>query len=560
MNTFTKLSICGLALLLGNTLQAQNKISGFKLLNAVVRQYEKAEWDISVNASFGNPYLQEEIALDLLLTSPSGRKLLLPCYYEAGQSGTSSVWKARFMPQEKGKYTFNFQLTTKGDQAILSRSSTFTAVKSDKRGILHSNDDWTFKFDDGTPFRGVGENLCWESRADDDSKFFKALHEKEKYNYEYMLPSLIKHGGNYFRTWICSWNLPLDWKSGFNNHRYTASDEYFNPSAIKKMDRLVNLSDSLGIYMMLTLGEGTHDQRNGRFATSTPDFFINAQAKAQYKNRLRFIVARWGYSPAIGAWEFFNEIDNVQFRNASNPIPAANIVQWHDEMSTYLKQIDPYQHLVTTSISHRDLEGLNSLKNIDFNQKHIYKNNRALPTTIVKYARDFKKPYVIGEYGYEYDWSKNFNLFAEEMDSDFKRGLWYGLFTPTPIVPLSWWWEFFDDRGTDAYIARVRTISDQMLAAGKGSFESLNAKASLPEIEIYSVKCGVKTFVYVYNPTKEPKKPVLELDQTKNTRNAIKMYNCESGTYSDAKGSSAGGKLQISGFELPANTDAVFIF
>jgi hypothetical protein len=214
---------------------------------------------------------------------------------------------------------------------------------------------------------------------------------------------------------------------------------------------------------------------------------------------------------------------------------------------------------VTTSISHRDLNGLNSLKNIDFNQKHIYKNNRALPTTIVKYAAGFKKPYVIGEYGYEYDWSKDFNLFAAEMDSDFKRGLWYGLFSPTPIVPLSWWWEFFDDRGTDAYISRVRTISDQMLAAGNGSFETIKASVSLPDIEIYSVKCGDRTFVYVYNPTREVKKPVLELS-TKKTGGPVNMYNCESGKSSNIKGTASGGKMQISGFELAANSDAVFIF
>ena len=205
------------------------------------------------------------------------------------------------------------------------------------------------------------------------------------------------------------------------------------------MDRLADLCDSLELHMMLTLGPGSYDEKNGRYQVSTADFFVNTKAKNQYKDRLRFIVARWGYSPSIGAWEFFNEIDNMQFSDKDHPINAASIVNWHDEMSAYLKQIDPYQHLVTTSISHRDLKGLNDIANIDFNQKHIYKNNRALPTTIVKYAANFKKPYVIGEYGYEYDWSKNFNLFGNEMDSDFKRGLWYGLFSPTPsLAPHAW--------------------------------------------------------------------------------------------------------------------------
>ncbi|HKG08742.1 MAG TPA: DUF5060 domain-containing protein [Pedobacter sp.] len=561
MNKISQLIVVGL-LLINNKVHALDKISGYKLLNKAVTQYQKAEWDITVQAEFKNPYLQEEITLDMLLISPSGKKLILPCYYEVGESGASATWKARFMPQELGTYSYRFELKKQGGTAAFSRGGVFSSASgpAKAKGMLHHHDNWTFKFDNGTPFRGIGENLCWESRAEDDSKFFKELHEKEQYNYEYMLPSLVKHGGNYFRTWICSWNLPLDWKSGINSRRYSNSDEYFNPDAIKKMDRLISLSDSLGIYMMLTLGEGTHDARHGRYSVSTPQFFVDAQAKAQYRNRLRFIVARWGYSASVGAWEFFNEIDNVQFRNAANPIPAADIVQWHGEMSTYLKQLDPYRHLITTSISHRDLEGLNSLKNIDFNQKHIYKNNRALPANILKYSNDFRKPYVIGEYGYEYDWSKNFNLFAEEMDSDFKRGMWYGLFSPTPILPLSWWWEFFDDRGTDRYIARISAISDQMLAAGKGSFDIVKAKSTLPEVEVYSVKCGASTFVYVYNPKKESKKPVIELNWSAAVPKSLKVFDCESGKYNDGRAVTGDGKLKITDIELAPNTDKVIIF
>lgn len=561
MRPILKFFLTGILVFAMQALSAQNRIINSQFLDASVKQYHLAEWSINLAAQFANPYLQDDISLDMLIDAPSGKRLSLPCYYEAKANGANlSTWKARFMPQEKGKYSYKFQLKRDGLPVATTNEQVFTSQLSTGKGILHKNSDWTFKFDNGTVFRGIGENLAWESRDNDDSKFFKELHEKEKYNYEYMLPSLAKHGGNYFRTWICSWNLPLDWKSDFNNKRYTNSDEYFNPSAIKKMDRLVNLSDSLGLVMMLTLGEGTHDQKNGRFATSTPDFFINEKAKAQYRDRLRFIVARWGYSGAIGAWEFFNEIDNVQFRNASNPINQEHIVQWHDEMSAYLKSIDPYEHLVTTSISHRDLEGLNSIKNIDFNQKHIYKNNRALPTTIVKYIQDFKKPYVIGEYGYEYDWSKNFNLFADEMDSDFKRGLWYGLFSPTPVLPLSWWWEFFDDRGTDAYLSRVRTISDQMLKAGKGSFVKLNATSTVDGVELYAVKCGGSTFVYVYNPTKETLKPAFSVTGGNATLKVTRKYDCETGNQTTASIQFVKGSTQIKAFELAANKDAVFIY
>lgn len=325
------------------------------------------------------------------------------------------------------------------------------------------------------------------------------------------------------------------------------------------MDKMVNLSDSLGLHMMLTLGEGTHSEKHGRYETSTADFFINPKVKAQYKNRLRFIVARWGYSPAIGAWEFFNEIDNVQFRNKENPINAAHIVQWHDEMSAYLAALDPYDHLITTSISHRDLNGLNSISNIDFNQKHIYKDNRALPTTIVKYTEDFNKPYVIGEFGYEYDWQKNFDQFARGMDSDFKRGLWYGLFSPTPILPLSWWWEYFDNRGTDAYFARVRIILDEMMVSGKGSFEKINVTAGDKDVEIYAVKCSDKTYIYLYNNTEHTKATDVVFAASISLPANTRIYDCETGNWKNQKIDSTAAN-KINGLSVNAKSDVVLVF
>jgi hypothetical protein len=293
---------------------------------------------------------------------------------------------------------------------------------------------------------------------------------------------------------MCSWNFPIDRHSRFNNRRYEESNEYFNPSAVTRLDHTVQLAESLGIKFMLCMGGG--DVRTDRA------FFTEDAPKARYRNYLRYIVARWGYSPAIGMWEFFNEIDNIQFRNDKAPIPASEIVAWHAEMAAYLKSIDPFGHIVTTSISHRDLEGLNSVKDMDINQKHIYRATSSIPGTIVRYEKAFGKPYVIGEFSYEWDWSKNFDDFAEDMDIDFKRGLWYGLFSPTPVTPMSWWWEYFENRGLVPYFRNIRTVSDRMLKQGKGSFEEVPAEAK--GAEAFAVRCGKRVYVYVYNPSSEP--------------------------------------------------------
>jgi hypothetical protein len=399
-------------LCLSLALSAQS-ISNVKLLTAKPLLYEKTEFDIQLTAAWENPYLEEDVSLNMVLRTPSGKRLILPCYYESGESGKEQLWKARFAPQEKGKYEYIFEFSKAGSVVNRSKEGEFTSSPSNRNGFLHPKNNWEFEFDNGKPFRGIGENICWESRKNDDSKFFKALHEQPKYNYEYMLPALAAHGGNFYRTWMSGFNLPLDWHRNFNSTRYEASDAYYNPSAIKKMDRMFTLCDSLGLYVMLTMGPGNYSTRDGGFSPSTQDFFVNPKSKTRYKNRLRYLVARWGYSTSVGAWEFFNEVDNVQFNGRKVPIQADSIVTWHDEMSTYLKSIDPYNHLVTTSISHRDLKGLNSLAHMDFNQKHIYKNTTSLPKAISDYERDFKKPYVIGEFGYEWDWSKNFDDFAD---------------------------------------------------------------------------------------------------------------------------------------------------
>ena len=446
--------------------------------------YGKAVFRLAVETAPAQPYCQEEACVDLELQAPSGRTLVLPAFWDG------AAWEARFTPQEEGRYTCRFV----SPEGRLSAGRQFEVTPSEAHGILHTDGLWVLRYDDGTPFRGVGENLCWESRAHDDSKFFRALHERhDRFSYSVMLPQFAAAGGNFTRMWMCSWNFPIDRKADFNNPRYTPSEDFYNPSAVAHLDQVVDLADSLGLKIMLCMGQGDVEADRA--------FFTDPQAKARYRDRLRYIVARWGYSPAIGMWEFFNEIDNIQFNNKPEPIPAAEIVAWHAEMAAYLKSIDPFGHIVTTSISHRDLEGLNDVPDIDVNQKHIYKATSAIPSTLVSYTERHGKPYVIGEFGYEWDWSKNFDDFAEDMDRDFKRGLWYGLFSPTPVTPMSWWWEYFENRGLVPYFRNVRFVSEEMLQHGKGSFEPVPVQCPA---DAYAVKCGDRIYLYIFNNTRKP--------------------------------------------------------
>ena len=74
----------------------------YRLLTTTVLQYQKAEWSIDINETYKNPFDSREVSLDMMITTPSGKSLALPCYFDTVRAkGTS--WRARFAPQEAGK-------------------------------------------------------------------------------------------------------------------------------------------------------------------------------------------------------------------------------------------------------------------------------------------------------------------------------------------------------------------------------------------------------------------------------------------------------------------------
>jgi Domain of unknown function (DUF5060) len=249
------------------------------LLTARPLLYERTDFTITLIAQWTNsPYRAEEVRLDLDLISPSGASVIVPAFYERGKSGALSVWKLRFTPVETGRYRGDFVLTN-GGQNDISSNLSFTVAPSHQKGFLRAADAWTFRFDDGQPFRGIGENIGWESRSRDDSRFFKNLNENLRYNYDYLLGKLHDDGGNFFRTWMCPWNLPLEWKTVSNTNRYADDNGYFNASAIRRMDQLVDLADSLDLYMMLALdnsgdfqGWGSAKRPSPYHASAPPHF------------------------------------------------------------------------------------------------------------------------------------------------------------------------------------------------------------------------------------------------------------------------------------------------
>jgi hypothetical protein len=75
---------------------------------------------------------------------------------------------------------------------VSSTNKNFLSAPTAKKGFLHKNNLWTFKYDNGETFRGIGENYAWEPRNYEESNYRGA------YKYEYLLPKLANNGANSF--------------------------------------------------------------------------------------------------------------------------------------------------------------------------------------------------------------------------------------------------------------------------------------------------------------------------------------------------------------------------
>lgn len=170
---------------------------------------------------------------------------------------------------------------------------------------------------------------------------------------------------------------------------------------------------------------------------STPiDFVTDTTAKEFFKQRLRYIAARWAYSPNLFAWEWWNEVNWTG-------IGDQTLGPWIEEMTPALLAFDPYDHLITNSNANGTLTQLWALPELDFSQQHDYTGgdlNHTLAEDlrrITKIAPD--KPVLMAELGY----SAGAQDYLDAIH--LHLGLWAAPFLGYAGGSMYWWWDNFVD-------------------------------------------------------------------------------------------------------------------
>lgn len=403
---------------------------------APVSQYGRLELTLTTEVIFENPYDPAQIDLRVHFTAPDGTLSTVPAFWlqefdptiqqPTGEPG----WRVRFTPQMPGEWVAQAEVVGQNQR---SAQISFPVAPSDNPGFvrIHPTNPRYFAFDDGSPYIPIGLNIGWAGQdvLGDYTRWFDRLS---------------MNGGNVARIWMASWSFGLEWKD-------TGLGDYTN--RIKQawlLDQVFQLAEARGIYLMLTLvnhgafstsvnpewADNPYNKANGGPLQSPIDFVTDPTAKAFFKQRLRYIAARWAYSPNLFAWEWWNEVNWTG-------IGDKTLGPWIQEMTPALQTFDPYDHLITNSLANGTSTQLWALPELDFSQQHDYTGgdlNRTLArdrVRITKIAPD--KPLLMGELGYSAG-------AQEALDAmHLHIGLWAAPFLGYAGGSMYWWWDNFVD-------------------------------------------------------------------------------------------------------------------
>jgi len=428
-------------------------IKGIRVNQDPVARYARFELTLDINATYTNPFDPDEIDVSARFVSPHGKSYLVPGFLyhdftralEGGKERLKPVgrpvWKVRFAADRPGRWRYTISARDRTGK-VESSSRTFRVAPHANPGFIRRSEGsrYYLRFDSGDSYFPVGEDVCWAGDAG-------------TYDYDKWFAHLGKAGGNFARIWLVYWNMGLEWTDRVESKRgrgtFYGLGRYSLDNAWR-LDYVMDLAARCGIYTMLTIGyhgevQEQHDffgseawiaspynARWGGPCRSASDFWTDETARKMYKQKLRYLVARWGWSTHIQSWEFWNEVN----------APAS----WVSEMARHLRSIDPYRHLISTTYGNAEVW---KILEIDFTQTHHYGDSGNIPDSAGPLSADcianttqFGKPHLIAEFGI--DWRTYDGKYDPQGEGvNLHNGIWASALSRGMGGAMIWYWDSY---------------------------------------------------------------------------------------------------------------------
>ena len=439
-------------------------ISNLSFSSTTIDQYQKLEATFTLtNNTYTNPYDLDQVQVIAEITSPDNSIFEYPCFYYIPGTVTSNnvtldlanaTWMLRFTPKDAGSYSVRIK-ATEGTIVNYSTPITLTVNSGNGKGFIHldQTNPQFYRHNDGTPYYPNGINLGWSNNS--YGTFYPSYTSK-----------MSDNGMNWMRVWMTHyarqsilWSDQSGewWDSWYNDPiDATANSDlkHYSAKGAMLIEHMIQEAESKNLYVQLCF------QHHGQFSSTTNsdwahnpfnntqpngilnnagDFFTDTNAKAITKNLYTYIIARWGYSPNIFAWELFNE---VEFTDGAD----TDIDNWHDEMSLYIESIDYHDHIITTSSGGDDstFPLMDDNSAIDVLQYHTY-NTRPEQATLAlaeELSHVTSKPLLGGEFGADIS-NAAYDPHPDTDADHLRKTIWMGMMQETP--QMFWYWDYYID-------------------------------------------------------------------------------------------------------------------
>ena len=455
--------------------------------------FETVELRADLAATYANPFDPDEITVDAEVATPDGKTLTLPGFYYVPlrremKLGSERLplagppdFRVRYTPALPGRHRLALKVTDRRG-TVRSAPIEITATPGRQPGFIRiaKESPLYFAFDDGRPFFAVGENLCW------------SWNNTPLTNYAAWLKGLGAAGGNWARLFLSTgekgqeWSPPPTPRPGMG--AYLGLGKYALDNAWR-LDEILRLAHENGVHLMFCLGsfyefteggffnEGCwisnpYNAKNGGPCAKPEDFWTSARARKLYQQRLRYLLARWGHSPNLFAWEFWNEVPSTAEHDA-----------WVAEMAAYVKRHDPNRHLVSTTYGS---PAVWRCPDVDFTMKHVYGqagNIADFTPLIVSQAREalaFNKPYLQAEFGI--DWQTDDSRWDPRGTGlNLHNGAWASLLSGAAGTSMLWYWDsYVHPNNLYGVLTPVRKFADTVDWAGTRFVPLAHVEAELP--------------------------------------------------------------------------------
>ena len=449
-----------------------------------VRSGERAEWRFLPTPFPHNPYDPAEFSAEAVVTAPDGSTRTINAFFWQGMSSRDGGDREIVRPTGEEAFALRLRPGQPGTWRVrlLCRWARGDRVEVELPPLEATGDAWDqyVRVDaQDHRFLSAGGAMVWPiglnirsvfDLRDRDCIATAVTPDRGTLAYDAYLARLAACGGTAAEIWMAPWNLGLEWRGDWNGFYGVGR---YNQLNAWRLDQLLDRAEALGMHINLVIrnhgqaSEGAdHEWENSPYnrlhggrLTRAHEYFTSPWALAHQQDYARYIVARYGDSPAVLGWKLWSEVNLTQ--------AEGEVVEWHKRAAEAWHALDPYHHPVTTHWAgswHDVNTNVAQLKGLDYLCIDAYHSGGLLAQLIFEGASSgglgrFQKPILVTECGGNWNACPPDEMRAEQAQAD-----WAALVSGNAGGGMLWWFEFVDQHGLWApYTAISRYLAGEDL-------------------------------------------------------------------------------------------------